>query len=301
MIPIIDISQDKQTVAQQIAQACETIGFFLIEGHGIDLSLIQTVNKQAQTFFDLTAVEKNQYTVEGGMGYIGQSGEQLAASSDDETVKDVKESLNLSLPIDDSSWPSEPPQFQQNTATYIQSLIDLAQQLMQLFALALEIDEQWFDDKIDQPRTILRLLNYPPIKNQQPNLSRAGAHTDYGTLTILWSPDSRGLQAQNRQGDWVDVIAKPNQFIINIGDLMMNWTNDRWISTPHKVVPQPDTVGKRRNSLAFFHNPNPNALIECIDTCHSESNPPKYAPILAKEHLEMKISKSLGKEVKIDD
>ncbi|MEM7332619.1 MAG: 2-oxoglutarate and iron-dependent oxygenase domain-containing protein [Chloroflexota bacterium] len=301
MIPIINISQDKNIVAKQIAHACETIGFFMIEGHGIELSLIENVNEQAKQFFDLSAAEKNGYSVTGGMGYIGPSGEQLAASSDDTTVQDVKESLNLTLPIDPNSWPAHPASFQQNTAVYLQSLIDLAQKLMQLFALALELEEHWFDDKIDDPRTILRLLNYPPIQNQQPNLSRAGAHTDYGTLTILWSPDSRGLQAQNRQGEWVDVISKPEQFIINIGDLMMNWTNDRWISTPHKVVPQPETAGKRRNSLAFFHNPNPNALIKCIDTCCSEENPAKYEPILAKQHLEIKISKSLGQEVKLDD
>ena len=129
--------------------------------------------------------------------------------------------------------------------------------------------------------------------------TRAGAHTDYGTLTILWSPDSRGLQAQNRQGEWVDVIAPAEHFIINIGDLMMNWTNDRWISTLHRVVPRADTIGRRRQSMAFFHSPNPSATIACIDTCHDADNPAKYEPILAKTHLEMRIAKSLGKDVKL--
>ena len=132
-----------------------------------------------------------------------------------------------------------------------------------------------------------------------------------GTLTILWSSDSRGLQALSRQGEWIDVVAPivdvSNDdgddvvFIINIGDLMMNWTNDRWVSTLHRVVSHPETQGRRRSSMPFFHNPNPDAVIECIPSCLREGENPKYAPMFAKTHLEEKVSKALGKTETMGD
>ena len=303
-IPVIDLSpyfsgQDKGAVAHQIRKACEEIGFFTIRGHGIPLETIQAANVAARTFFDKSLTEKRLVESPGGMGYIGPQGENLAASLDDDAVIDVKESLNLTLPISAGIWPTSPSAIRTDCKAYYDALIHLSHHLMRLFALALELPETWFDDKTDDPRTILRLLNYPEMDPDKAGQTRAGAHTDYGTLTILWSPDSRGLQARSRDGEWVDVVAPADHFIINIGDLMMNWTNDRWLSTLHQVVPHPDTLGKRRQSMAFFHNPNPEALIECIATCKSAENPAKYAPILAKTHLEMKITKSLGKEVKL--
>ncbi|MEM7798904.1 MAG: 2-oxoglutarate and iron-dependent oxygenase domain-containing protein [Chloroflexota bacterium] len=303
-IPIIDISpflsgEDKEGVAEEIGRACEEIGFFAISGHGVSLESIEAAQAAAASFFDRSAEEKNGSAAEGGMGYIGPDGERLAASLDDKAVTDLKESLNLSLPISEPAWPTEPEAVRVACSAYYHSLLVLSTYLMRMFALALDLPEKWFDDKTDKPRTILRLLNYPAHDPAAQNLSRAGAHTDYGTLTILWSADSRGLQAKARNGEWVDVVASPEHFIINIGDLMMNWTNDKWISTLHKVVPHPERLGKRRMSMAFFHNPNADALIEVLEGCYDGDNPIKYAPILAKDHLEMKIAKSLGKEVKL--
>lgn len=304
-IPVIDLTpyfdgSDKQSVAKQIGDACLEVGFFTISGHGIPLEVVTAANDAARAYFDQSLSEKIKVKAVDGMGYIGPDGENLAASLDDDAVVDVKESLNLNRPINDIAWPKTPASMREDAETYYQALLKLADHLMHLFALALDLPENWFDDKVDDPRTILRLLNYPAIMADDSGATRAGAHTDYGTLTILWSPDSRGLQAQDRNGVWVDVIAPAENFIINIGDLMMNWTNDKWISTLHRVMPRPDTVGKRRQSMAFFHNPNEDALIECIETCVSAESPPKYAPILAARHLEMKITKSLGQDVKLD-
>jgi isopenicillin N synthase-like dioxygenase len=176
--------------------------------------------------------------------------------------------LNLALPVDLAAWPARPVGLTAACRSYIQALTDLAATLMAIFAQALDLPIDYFGPKIDQARTVLRLLNYPPVSAAKPGQMRAAAHTDYGTLTILWSEDSRGLQARNRQGGWVDVAAAPDAFIINIGDLMMNWTNDRWISTLHRVIPLPG----------------------CCDDAH----PPKYAPIPARDHLNRKIAKALG-------
>lgn len=306
-IPVIDLAPyfagteaGKTAVSQQIRRACEEIGFFTIANHGIPQEVILAAHTAVSTFFDLPQTDKDLVIAPGGLGYIRVGGENLAASLDKAQITDVKESLNLMLPISDAIWPTQPDNLRQDCLRYYEALIALAADLMRLFALALDLPETFFDDKINDPRTILRLLNYPPMQGDgRDGQTRAGAHTDYGTLTILWSPDSRGLQAQDRGGRWVDVVAPAEHFIINIGDLMMNWTNDRWISTLHQVAPHPETTGKRRQSIAFFHNPNPDALIEVIETCTSADNPPKYAPILAKHHLEMKIAKSLGEQVKL--
>jgi len=244
---------------------------------------------------------------------MGQGTENVAATLKDgeELPQDQKESLNLTLPVRDPVWPSDMPTLTKASQAYYKQVEDLAGHLMRLFALALHLDESFFDDKVDNAFTCLRLLNYPKQDNvsedkhkhklADEHAIRNAEHTDYGTLTILWSPDSRGLQAKSRQGEWIDVVAPTDHFIINIGDLMMNWTNDKWISTLHRVVPHPETLGQRRMSIPFFHNPNPDAIIECIPSCcNADDNPPKYEPMVAKSHLEMKVSKALGQEEKME-
>jgi len=305
-IPIIDLSayldgSDKEGVAKQIGDACTSIGFFMIKNHGIPVELLTQIQSESTDFFDLPLKTKQVVQAPFGLGYMGQGTENVDATLEEgSTLQDEKESLNLTLPVRDEVWPKDPPKLTDLCETYYEKVKTLATQLMRLFALALDLDETFFDDKVDNPYTTLRLLNYP-AQSASSKAIRIGEHTDYGTLTILWSPDSRGLQAQSRQNEWIDVVSPVDHFIINIGDLMMNWTNDKWISTLHRVIPHPDTAGKRRMSMPFFHNPNPDAMIECIPGCFSAGENPKYDPMLAKTHLEMKVSKALGQEEKMDE
>lgn len=319
-IPVIDIGpyldgSNPTEVATQIGQACETIGFFMIKNHGIPLSLLHQVQSQSTSFFDSPLPTKQKCSAPFGLGYMGQGTENVAATlKESSTIQDQKESLNLNLPVRDEVWPKDPADLTSSCQQYYEQVSQLSNHLMRLFALALNLEETFFDDKVNNAFTCLRLLNYPAQPNatlpDDPNdkdmeqLTRNAEHTDYGTLTILWSPDSRGLQAKSRDGKWINVIAPMDHFIINIGDLMMNWTNDKWISTLHRVVPHPETLGERRMSIPFFHNPNPDAVVECLDGCWDDDdamgNPKKYGPILAKEHMEMKVSKALGKEEKMD-
>lgn len=303
-IPTIDIAPyldgtDKQGVADKVGDACTTIGFFMISNHGIPMDLITKVQSEATAFFDLPLQEKQRVQAPFGLGYMGQGIENVAATLDEQSeLQDQKESLNLTLPVREEVWPKDPKDLSDTCKEYYEAVQTLSTQLMRLFALALKLEESYFDDKVDNAYTTLRLMNYP-AQAVSATQTRNGEHTDYGTLTILWSPDSRGLQAQSRQREWIDVISPKDQFIINIGDLMMNWTNDKWVSTLHRVVPHPETAGTRRMSIPFFHNPNPDAMIECIPGC-SDGEKPKYKPMLAKTHLEMKVSKALGKEEKMD-
>jgi isopenicillin N synthase-like dioxygenase len=298
-IPVINIAsfftgsqEDKRRVAREIARACEEIGFFTVVGHGVSSKLISGTKATAQQFFDLPLEDKTKVLARPAFGYMPMEAENLSASLGAKAHSDLKETLNLKLPVDADSWPDNPPELIATCQQYFEAMLSLSRTLLNLFALALDIREDFFDDKVDRPNAVLRLINYPPVGAAQPGQMGAGEHTDYGTLTILWSPESRGLQVRTRSGEWLDVEASPESFIINIGDLMSNWTNDRWISTLHRVTPRVNAG--RRQSIAFFHNPNPDALIECLPGCCDAAHPAKYAPILAGEHLRMKVERALG-------
>ncbi len=295
-IPSIDLSDyfergNKAAVAHAMARACEDIGFLTIVNHGVPAELIRELSTRTFEFFDQPPADKMSIAAKAGFGYIRVGGEQLGATLDLASV-DYKESLNLKRPMDEASWPTNPA-MRHACARYLDEMVALAGRLMRVFASALNLPEAWFADKTDHASAILRLLNYPPAREIAPGATWAAEHTDYGILTILWSPESAGLQAKARSGEWVDVHASPDAFIINIGDLLMNWTNDRWVSTLHRVVPTVRDIGRRRQSIPFFYNPNPDALIECLPGCSDAAHPPRYAPILAREHLQMKIDKAL--------
>ncbi len=171
----------------------------------------------------------------------------------------------------------------------------VATTLMRIFAVGLGMDKHFFDDKVDRHITNFSVLHYPEQpKPPLPGQLRAGAHTDYGSLTIL-KPDSApgGLQVLSKGGGWIDVPTLPGTFIVNLGDLMAEWTNDRWVSTLHRVVnpPRDKAVGSRRLSMAFFHQPNYDAVIECLPTCSASGRPPRYGRTTSGEHVWMKINK----------
>jgi isopenicillin N synthase-like dioxygenase len=142
---------------------------------------------------------------------------------------------------------------------------------------------------------MFRALRYPSqVQPPEPGQMRAGAHSDYGSLTILRQEQRPGgLQVQNKAGEWVDVPAIPGAFVVNIGDLMMQWTNDLWVSTMHRVVNPPrDLAGDSdRISLVFFHQPNYDAMVSCLPSCATADKPAKYAPVSSGDHLSSKFVK----------
>ncbi len=303
-VPVIDIApflagsaEGKRMVAAQVGQACEDIGFLSIVGHGVPVDLIQGTYDISRSFFDLPFEEKLQVRVNSiGVGYVPLQVESLAASLGQKTPGDLKESLNAGRDFDHDRWPARPPELKATWIEYFRTLNGLAASIMQIFATALDLPEHFFDDKIEPPQAFMRVINYPDQpEDPLPGQLRAGAHSDYGTLTILRSENVvGGLQVLDRTGTWLDVVTAPNSFVINIGDMMQYWTNDRWTSTVHRVInpPRDKNLGSRRQSIVFFHSPNENALISCLDSCCSATNPAKYAPILAGEHLRQKSEKA---------
>ena len=167
-------------------------------------------------------------------------------------------------------------------------MADLVGRLMTLFAEALQLPGDFFDPRIDRHTSALRVLNYPALTEPaKPGQLRAGAHTDYGTVTVLCADDAPGGLEVLVEGRWTPAPIVAESLIVNLGDAMARWTNDRWRSTLHRVANPPVAVAatSRRQSIAFFHNANWDAVIECIPSCLVAGESPRYAPVTAGDHL----------------
>jgi len=297
----------RKVLALEVDAICRTTGFLAIADHGVPQDVIDAAWAKAKAFFDQPVEVKQAARAPYPgypYGYLGPNSEALAASRGVVTPPDLKESFNggpLTLPpgltdkealsfcYADTIWPAAPDGFKDAWQAYYRAMEDLAARIMRLFAAALTLPEDFFDDTIDHPVSALRALNYPEQSvAPQPGQLRAGAHSDYGTLTILLpQAGSRGLQIERLDGSWLDVPPIPGAFIINIGDLMQRWTNDRWVSTVHRVTnpTNPDEAKARRQSLAFFHQPNWFAEISCLEVCLELGASPKYEPVLSGPYL----------------
>jgi isopenicillin N synthase-like dioxygenase len=287
----------------------------VVSGHGISEDLIRETYDVSEEFFNLPHAEKmkaDRPAPDQVRGYSAVGGEGLSYSLDESTPPDLKESLSIgpvNVPAGDpyftcdaagphfakNVWPARPSDLKPIWTDYFQGVDSLATDLMRLFALALKLDEKYFDKTIDKNISMMRVLRYP--KQSAPPLSgqlRAGAHSDYGSMTILRKELSDGgLQVMNKANEWVNVPVMEGSFIVNIGDLMQQWTNDLWTSTVHRVVNPPleSEENKDRLSIVFFHQPNYDATVECLPSCQSSDRPAKYEPISSGDHLRSKFVK----------
>jgi len=300
-----DVEARRTAVVREIDEACRNVGFFTIVGHGVSEAELQRMWSVTQAYFDRPTSEKDQITMtkDYPYGYSGFGGESLAKGYGEAGRPDPKESFcigpyNPAAGMPPVQWPAQPASFQKDWLAYYQHMEQLAAHLLSLAAQALGLPRDWFADKIDCHRSALRALNYPALdKPLKAGEVRAGAHTDYGSLTILLQDSVGGLQVRNRARQWVDATPRPNSFVINLGDLMARWTNDRWVSTLHRVVQPPAAAQAppaRRQSVAFFHNVNADAVVSALPTCTDEKNPPKYPPIKAWDFLVQKHEASTG-------
>jgi len=312
-VPVIDLAPSfsggdagRQLVAEAIRGACEEIGFFTVVGHRVPAATVAALERQAKAFFALAAEEKLETPqpkerISRGYSHLGSRG--LAYSLGRQTPPDLQESFAMG-PLDGvpaaaqgspaetyffmpNVWPARPAGFRQAFEDYYRAMEGLSLHILQLFARALGLDEHFFDDKVDQHTSTMRAIWYPP--QQDPPASgqlRAGEHTDYGTVTILKGEDvPGGLQVKLRHGGWVDVHPRADSFVCNIGDLMMRWTNDRWVSNLHRVVNPPRAAARHgRLSIPFFHNPNVDAEIRCIRAFYGAGQAEKYPPVRFGEY-----------------
>ena len=321
VVPVIDIApflsggrEDKARVAAGVDDACCEIGFLVIAGHGVPEEQIDEMRRVTRAFFDLPYWEKLRVKMppDRYRGLMTVGSEDVAYSmDDDEGAPDWRESFVMG-PHDHAYdeyhygpegwrffaanlWPDRPPEIRPLWEAYYGEMERLAGDLMRIFACALGLPENFFAAKIDRHITNFIASYYPPQTTPPlPGQLRCGAHADYGSLTIVSSDTPvGGLQVLGKDGVWSDVPCIPGTFVINLGDLMAEWTNDRWRSTLHRVVNPPRAeADSSRLSLLFFHQPNYDAVIECLPSCADDANPPRYAPITSGAHVAHKIDRS---------
>ena len=295
-IPVIDFSlfingnaTTRQTIIQQIYQACHEIGFMYLKNTNISHDLIKQVLEQSKDFFDLPLTVKQQVAWShefSNQGYVGIERERLNPNN----PGDLKEAFNINTKVTDKLSPksavSDSPAKNPDILTFYEACTELANKVLQAFALALELPEDFFATNHNQQNHTLRLLHYPPL-SQPPKLKqvRAGEHSDYGSITLLFQNEVGGLEVRTASGEWIAASPIPDTVIVNTGDLMERWTNHVFCSTKHRVmIPHDDTVKESRYSVAFFCHPNDDTEIVCLESCQRDKSP-IYPPILAGEYL----------------
>ena len=268
-VPSIDLAAGPPAIADEVRRACEKIGFLTIVGHGVDPALIEEVAARSRAFFDLSDAEKERFrapaATPGLPVYRPLGAEKLGANAD------RKASLDWGPSLDGVAWPDAA--LRDAYERYYAEMLRVAGTLVRSFALALGLDQHALDRFFDDRSSSLRVIDYPA----GPGGARAGAHRDYGCLTIIRS-DAAGLEVETRRGEWLPVQPPRDGFVVNIGDLMQRWTGDRWTSTLHRVVGD-EGASPRRQSLVFFHNPRSDAVIETL------GDGVRYEPVAAGDYV----------------
>jgi isopenicillin N synthase-like dioxygenase len=269
VIPSIDLSRGADALADEVRRACEEVGFLTITGHAVTEPLIDEVARVSQAFFDLPDDEKRRYAgpadTPGAPVYRPLGAEKLGANAD------RKASLDWGPTLAGVAWPDGP--LRAVYERYFAEMLRVAVELVRAFEAALGLEEGAPEPYFDDRSSSLRVIDYPAGAGG----ARAGAHRDYGCLTIIRS-DAAGLEVETRSGEWLPVEPPAAGFVVNIGDLMQRWTGDRWVSTLHRVSGR-DGDSPRRQSLVFFHNPRADAVIETI------GDGTRYDPVSAGEYV----------------
>jgi isopenicillin N synthase-like dioxygenase len=300
-IPVVDLAPfragtraGKQQVAKDIREAAEGLGFLYYKNHGVPADVVETAFAVGRRFFDLPLEAKLAVKVnKAHRGYIPFNNAVYSA----ELKPNLNESflMGLDLPADDpdvlagvpmhgpNQWPAALPELRPALEGYFDALGALGQITLRAFALALDLDEDYFVPRFTKPMPFIRLLHYPPqIGPRAENEFGAAAHTDYGFVTILAQDDVGGLQVKRRDGGWIEAPPVAGTFVVNIADMLMRWTNDRWVSTPHRVI---NASGRERYSLPFFFDPTYHTLVSCLDSCQGPDQAAKYPPITWGDYL----------------
>ncbi|MCA0043246.1 isopenicillin N synthase family dioxygenase [Celeribacter litoreus] len=296
-IPVLDWQRftsgnDVEGFVKDLGHACRDTGFFLISGHGISEDLIADVFAKGDEFFALPVAEKSKIDIRNNphnRGWACQGSEALDETSG---LMDRKEAFNVGfdLPADDprvlagepfrgvNIWP-EVDGFRDTMLAYYNAILALSVDLHEAFEMDLELPKGYFAPHFTEPMATLRVLSYPAAPDGEG--IGAGAHTDYGSVTMLWTDGVGGLQVKPRGKDWIDVPHVPGAFVVNIGDCLMRWSNDIYVSTPHRVLPPKQA----RRSIAFFLDPNPDSVLSALPG----TGEPKYPTVTGADYLRSRL------------
>lgn len=325
-IPSIDLSafragneSERETIAREVDDICRSIGFLVVKNHGVNEHIIDRAWSMSLEFFALPLEKK--LAIHSGdpacpRGYSPPQFETLAKSRGVDTPPDRKETFSsgaLCVPeqghdhadfdffYGPNHWPVEPANFHAAWVDYYHAMERLGASIMELFAAALQLPGDYFSRFHSRHISALRANYYPQNTDASlPGQKRAGAHSDYGSVTILRpDPDVGGLEIRLPSGQWLAAPMIEDTFVINIGDMLARWTNDRWVSTLHRVV-DPEKGAGRRQSIAYFQAPNFDAEIRCIPTCVARGEVEKYSPVEAGPYLMSRFRSTIQADFAVD-
>ena len=297
-IPIIDFAhfatgdgEQRRKVAAQVDWAASEFGFMYVDNLGIDQDLLKEAFASSAAFFGLPEAEKERcpYIQDINHGFQGSGGQRL----DPSIAPDLKEAFtmrdvhkNADKP---AMWPS--PEFLDTAARFFDEALRGSNIVMEAFAMALDLPVDFFRKCHHGENVALRYLHYPASQSDMgEDQLGCGAHTDFGTITLLFQDDVGGLQIQGRDGVWRDAVYIPGTIIINTADLVATWTNDRYCSTPHRV--KPITSDRDRYSIAYFVDPDTDTAVSAFPSCVADDNPPKYPDTTAGAYVAQRIAES---------
>ncbi|KAJ3988345.1 Clavaminate synthase-like protein [Lentinula detonsa] len=314
-IPIIDFtdasSSDpvrRMVLAEKIRDACINVGFFYITNHGVPEDIITDAVEAGKKFFAQPISSKMDLDIHKAKNFKGYTA-LLGENTDPTGRGDLHEGFDIgweepsrSISKDISScddsvmsgtnvWPGLPG-FKEPVLSYYHSIVQLGLRLFPLFALALDLPENFFEDKTTKPAAIMRLLHYPPQSPSAPDNDSVigiGAHTDYECFTILWQDTISALQVQNAKGKWIDAVPIPGTFVLNIGDQLARWTNDVFKSTIHRAI---NRSGQERYSIPLFFGVDYDVLLQPIGSCISPEMPAKYEVISAGDYVRSRLEET---------
>ena len=295
---------------QEFGDSFSNMGFAIVKNHGVTAELKSKLFTVSKAFFALPDAIKKGYENEalhGQRGYISKNKESAKGKS----VPDLKEFYHIGQTVTDNDpikdeypdniWPQEVEAFNSVCKEVYDTFETTGRNLLKATALYLGLDENYFDAKIHNGNSVLRLLHYYPVKDKSQipeGAVRAAAHGDINLITLLMGGSAEGLQAQTLEGEWISVSPAEDEIVINIGDMLARLTNNRFRSTQHQVItPDEESWTKPRYSTPFFLHPRSDMDLTCLSNCVSAENPKEYSDITAGEFLtERLIELGLRKE-----
>ena len=308
VIPTLDVSDylagkpgALEKLAGELQFALENIGFYFLTGHNIPIELIEQTFDAAKRFHaqpldDKLALRANEHNV----GYMPVNSSVSRASQVEKARKpNLVEAffLKRDMPADHpdvlsnkryrcmNQWPeaSNVPGFRETAVAYMDAVEGLCKKMLPVYALALDLQRDFFDTPFDDPQYTLRLSHYPPADTGEDDQYGLAPHTDSSFLTMLAQADLPGLSIKMPSGNWVDVLVVRGALVVNSGDLMRRWTNHRFLSTPHRAINR--NPGADRYAIPFFFDCSIDYPMECLPTCQGPDNPPKYEPISYMDYM----------------
>jgi isopenicillin N synthase-like dioxygenase len=292
LIPVLDVGRflegeerALEETAAALRGALERVGFFFVVGHGLDWALVEGVYAQAQRFHAMEESAKEALVMQGDtVGYLRLGGGTSYASAIAGEVR--KPNLNAAYFVrrdpdgNVNRWPADLAGFREAVMAYFHAAEGLARSLLPLYARALDLPADWFDPFFADPSVTLRMSHYPVVPHEESQWGLA-PHTDSTFMTLLPANDVPGLWIRPEGHDWVEPPSLPGSFLVNSGDILRRWTNDRFLSTAHRVI---NATGRDRYATPFFFGASDDAVIEAIPTCVAAESPAKYAPITSGDY-----------------